>query len=509
MSLPHDYIGATDRPRAVFRRAYAAVGRRWWSVASLAGAAVVLLGLSVRSPDRFGVLVVFLGVGCVLVFVGLRDPVWAVFFLLIATFTRLALPDILPVDPFLVAFAGVIASVAIGISARTISTPALGPVEAVMALYVLWNIASMVALHTYQATVPTTGEGISVWRFVLNGTVIPFVLYFAGRSVFVTEASVRRLLWLVLALSGYSAAVSIMQFRGPTALVWPRYIVDSPAWDSRAVGIFNQPVVNGLILIVGFVVAMFLAAQKGDPPWRRVVVVAVAFGSAYGIYLSHTRVVWLAFALVLVGGAACAKGFRSGFVIGLVVSVILVATHWATFTSSDRAAGGVGSEDELHDRLNMIGTSLWAAHEKPWSGWGIARFAAVNTYHHSQWSDDVPWERGFGIASHLNELGILVELGLVGLALWLTVLGLVLLRLIRSYRILPADGFCSSRLGFVALTAFLVLIVTGLTVDLRFFDFPNAVVMLLAGVTIGWARRHTDDVDAVAAKDRNEEAVRT
>jgi hypothetical protein len=29
---------------------------------------------------------------------------------------------------------------------------------------------------------------------------------------------------------------------------------------------------------------------------------------------------------------------------------------------------------------------------------------------------------------------------------------------------------------------------TGLTVDLRFFDFPNIIVMLLAGATIGWQR---------------------
>ena len=63
-------------------------------------------------------------------------------------------------------------------------------------------------------------------RFIMIGTVIPFVLYVVGRYTFDRAAAVRALLWTILALAAYSAAVSIMQFTGPTDLVWPRYIVD-------------------------------------------------------------------------------------------------------------------------------------------------------------------------------------------------------------------------------------------------------------------------------------------
>ena len=37
--------------------------------------------------------------------------------------------------------------------------------------------------------------------------------------------------------------------------------------------------------------------------------------------------------------------------------------------------------------------------------------------------------------------------------------------------------------------ALAILVATGLTVDLRFFDFPTVVVFLLAGVAVGCADR--------------------
>ncbi|ANS26718.1 O-antigen ligase family protein [Rhodococcus opacus] len=483
MSVALDRIVSGDGP--VLDRLW----RRWLSPAVLLAGVLVVLGLVARSPSGFGTVMLFGGFGFAMIYAGLRNPVVAAFFLLLTIFLRLALPPIFPVDPFMLAFAGMIGSVAIGVARRRCRVPQVGALEGVMVLYVLWNIASMITSHKYLATVPTTGEELAVPRFLMTGTVIPFALYFVGRFVFDRESAVRRLLWMILGLGAYSAAVSIMQLRGPVALVWPSYIVETPAWEGRAVGIFNQPVVNGLVLIIGFIVAMVLAGERSEPLWRRVLAVAIALASAYGVYLTHTRAVWLAFAIVLVGGALYARGFRSGFVSGIAVSVLAVATNWSTFTSADRQAGGVGSEGELLDRLNTLATSVWAIREEPLLGWGVGRFTALNTYHHTQWSSDVPWVRGFGIASHLNELGIVAELGLIGLVLWLAVLVLVCVKLIRAYRALPAEGLCGRRLGFVAIMTFLVLVVTGLTVDLRFFDFPNAIVMLLAGVAIGFADR--------------------
>lgn len=465
-------------------------GRNPWPViAAFVLAVVTQLVLVVIGPSHLGIGILLAAVGIALVFIGLVSPVLAVLLFLLTAFLQLALPvPFLPVPPFLLAFAGVLASAAIGIVRRVNRLPQLGAVEAAMVLYLVWNIGSAVVPHTYAATVPITGEELAVWRFIVTGTMIPFVLYGVGRFVFDREPALRRLLWFVLGLAAYSAAVSVMQFHGPTALVWPRFIVENPGWHARAVGVLDQPVVNGLILIIGFVVALYLAHQSPAHPWRRVGAYAIAVVAAYAIYLTHTRVIWLAFGVVLIAGAMLARDLRRGFLIGLGAVVLGIAATWSDFTSADREAGGVASAGEVEDRLNSVATSIHALQEKPLTGWGIGRFAPVNTYQHQQWSPEVDWARGYGIASHFNELGIAVELGLVGLGLWLAVLVLIFRRLVMAVRLLP-QGTAGRNLALIALFSFIVLLVTGTTVDLRFFIFPNALVMLLVGIAVGYAER--------------------
>ena len=159
--------------------------------------------------------------------------------------------------------------------------------------------------------------------------------------------------------------------------------------------------------------------------------------------------------------------------------------NWSTFTSSDRAAGGVDSKAEVWDRLNAIATSIWAFKREPWFGWGISRFVAVNTFHHQQWSNDVPWVRGLGIASHETELGILVELGLLGLLLWLCVLVPIIGLLVQAYWILPSAGLTGRRLAFVAICALATQIVAGAFADLRLIDGPTCMVFLICGMAVG------------------------
>jgi O-antigen ligase len=463
---------------------------RWVPLVAFVATLAVQFALVLTGPANVGLAIVLVAVGMALVFAGLDSPIFAVTMLLFSAFLRLALPKAgLPSEPFVFAYLGVLLATALAVTRRVNQIPKLGAVEVVMGLYLAWNIGSALAPHSLPATLPSTGEDVAVWRFILTGTLMPFTLYLVGRFVFDRESVVRRLLWIILGLAGYSAAVSLLQFYGPAALVWPRYIVTAPEWPGRAVGVFNQPVVNGLVLVIGFAVGLYLAAQPGEPMWRKVLSGGVAVASVPGIYLTHTRAVWLVFALVLVAGAVWARNFRVGFVVTLAAAVATVALDWSTFTSSDRAAGGVASTNEVDDRLNIAATSIWAIEQKPIAGWGIGRFIQLNTYHHKQWSPEIKWERGYGIASHHNELGITAELGVIGLVLWLAVVVLVGHRLFVALRTLPVAGLCGRGLALIAAMGFVSWLVTGQTVDLRYFEFLNALVMLLVGIAVGAAER--------------------
>lgn len=473
--------------------------RRGLAAGGVLGVATAVAGLAVVAGPRFGLLLFLAAVAVVAALLGLRDPVLATTYLLGASFLRLTVPDgVLPVDPFLPAFAGTVVAAWVWTRRHGHLQRAAGPVGVVMALYVVWNVVSAVTPHAYTAHYPLEGTDISVTRFILTGTVMPLAMFLVGRTVFTTERATRRLVWVLLACGAYSAFVSVMQFHGPAALVWPRFVLEDPQWEGRAVGVFNQPVVNGLVLVIGYLLAVLMASLAREPRVLRVLAASVAAASAYAVYLTHTRAVWLAFAFVVVAGALTAKGFRTGFVATLAVMAAGVTVNWASFTSADRSAGGVGSTNEIDDRLNMIATSVWAVSREPVSGWGIGRFPAVNTYHHQQWSAEVPWERGHGLASHFDLLGVAVELGIVGVVLWTTLLVLIGTQLVAAVRRLRHRAF-RGRFALTALWCFGALLVTGLTVDLRFFDFVNIVVMLMAGAAVGMA--HVPDGAPVGSED--------
>jgi O-antigen ligase len=455
--------------------------------AAVGAGALAIVGIVFAGPVSGPSGLLMVAVGLAVAALVLCSPTAAMLVLLLASFTRLAIEvPALPSEPMVFALLALMISAAIA-ALRGALQFRVGAIEVAMVAYLLWNLYSAAWPHELPAVEPGTGAVVPVLRFIMSGTLMPFLAYVVARVAFRGERSIRPVLFLVTVLAAYSAVVSILQFTGPTALVWPHYILESKAWEHRAVGIFNQPVVNGLVMIAGFVTAMFLARERSLRPTARVAALVVSGLCVPGIYLTHTRAVWLVFGVAVVMCAIFASGARAGFVLTLAAALAFIAVTWTTFTSSDRAAGGIGSTSEVDDRLNAMATALWAIEQKPVLGWGIARFAALNTYYHQVWAPDVDFRRGYAIASHENELGIAAELGLVGLALWLAVLLGVAWKLVSLLRRMPVEGLAGRRLGLIALTVLGTWVVCGLTVDLRYFDFANLLVFLLIGAAVGAA----------------------
>lgn len=463
--------------------------RAWRMRALLTAAALVVIAASVLAapvlPGGIGATAVLAAVGVGAVFLGLKDPRWAYVILLTTLFLRIALPRVLPLDPFLIAFGGLVLSTAIWMIADRARRPSLGAVELAMLCYLLWNIQSALLPHEYPALLSIVEGELSLYRYVLVSTVIPFTMYLVSRVLFAQASALRIMLRAILVFSAYSAVVSVLEFTGPKALIWPRYIVDAPNWPGRANGVFNQPGVNGVVMITGFAIAVMLALEEGTARWLRWLYAAGAAGCCAGIYLTHTRAIYLGFVIVVVLGMIFAKPGRGWFAAIAGAMVAGVALNWSEFTSSDRSAGGIASTNEIYDRLNGAATSIWAFWEKPWAGWGLGRFAVLNFYHHQQWSPETPWIRGLGVASHFNELGILAELGIIGLVLWLAVLALLAGRLAAGLRTLPANGITGRPIVLIAMMAFVALIILGAFSDLRLFDYPTAMVFGLVGMAAG------------------------
>lgn len=441
---------------------------------------VVALAMTVAfgvAPDEAPLLLVVLPPAVLIGVLALRYPLFAVIMLVVTSFVREPLNNLGLGDPLMVAFYGTVLSIGVGLLMRTVRVPRLGALEAVIAAYAFWNVFSVLLPHEFEA--------VDAWRFIVTGTFLPILLYLAGRTFFDREDAVRAVLWMTVGFTVYSGLTAVLQFYGPEALVWPRFIVDDPGWPGRAVGIFNQPVTNGLVLVLGFVVALFLATRPDTQPAVRLGLYSTALLAAAGVYLTYTRSAWLSLAITVAAGAVLARGWRKPFVISLLIGVAGVAARFRTLVSEDRSAGGVGSSNEVYDRLNIMATSFKAILEHPIFGVGIGRFTKFNTDHHVAWSQEIDWNRGWAIASHENELGITAELGVPGGLLWIALLVGIAWKLASAYRRLPPSGLLGQGFAVLAILTLITWQVTAFTVDMRFLDFAGTLPFLLFGIAVG------------------------
>ncbi|MEJ2888090.1 O-antigen ligase family protein [Actinomycetospora aeridis] len=456
------------------------------------GAVVVVLGIAVAAPSQAGMLLAAIGVGAVVFAIALNNPVIALILVVLASFGRTAQKEFVSVEALTPLFYAMVIALALAVGKRAKEMPRLGTIEWLMTTYLVWQIISALLPHAEDAADPVTGASSEVYRWIFSGTILPFVAYVVAKSVLNTEQAVRWFLWTVVGMSTYSAWVSVIQFHGPKRLVWPRYIVDAPNWEGRAVGLFNQPVVNGMLLAIGFVVCLYLATRPGTDRRVKWLLYAITLPTAYAIYLTHTRSALLSLVVALLVGAVLAKGWRKPFVVYLVAGAAGVAANAPRLFSSDRSSGGIGSSNEIYDRLNIMATSFKAIAEHPVFGIGIGRFRAYNTYEHIAWSQEIDWNRGRGIISHQNELGIAAELGLPGVILWISILVGIFYLLYRALRELPDGTFLGQPLAVVGTTIMIILVANGMTVDLRILDFAGLLPFVFAGMVVGQLERFRD-----------------
>jgi O-antigen ligase len=447
------------------------------------GAAAVVAVGGVLAPTTTGPALLLAAVGGTAVVLALVEPAAALVLLLTTAFLRTAIHGQaigVPLPGLLLSVA--VIGLAVAVARGRLVLPRLGALELVMGLYLLVNVASWLSPHELRVTT-LYGTPPMISSLVAFGVALPFVAYVLGRLGGGDPRVAPLVRWWIVAVTGYSALTAIMQFHGPTALVWPRFIVEAPSWPGRAVGVFNQPVANGVLLMVGLVVCLWLGGQTSIPRWQRWTTHVVALAAVYGIYLTHTRAILLVTGLVLLAAPFVSRVYRRGALVILGLAAVAVVVNWTTFTGSNRTAGGVGSTDEIDDRLNMIATAVPAIRSEPLLGWGIGRFPAVNTFYHQQWSATTAFRHGYGYAAHETELGVGVELGLVGLVVWLAVLALLLRRVLAAHRLGTDPGTSG-----IALLTVPALIVVGATVDLRLLDFASTLVLLLAGLAVGPGR---------------------
>jgi putative inorganic carbon (hco3(-)) transporter len=324
---------------------------------------------------------------------------------------QLGIPGILAPDRLLIA-AAIVMVVFRSAIGRGEPLPRLRLVHWVLALAGLWVIGNALVAHTLF-------QRASLLKIVEAFGLFPFLIFYLAPIIYTTERQRQMLLTSLVVLGGYLGLTVLFEMAGPHALVWPKYIMD-PTYGihfGRGRGPFADAVANGFALYVCALAACVAASR-----WRggaRVAACLVALLCFTGTLLTLERSVWTGAAVATVVTLVVFARLRR---IALPVVITgVVAVLLAIFLVpglSAKVQSRASDQEPVWDRQNLTVAALNMISARPLTGFGWDRFQADSGPYFRQ-SLDYPLT-ATSIDIHNYFLSYAVELGLIGLILWLT-----------------------------------------------------------------------------------------
>ena len=292
----------------------------------------------------------------------------------------------------------------------------------------------------------------------------------AGRLVgwIVSGAALAAALGLALYAGGaqftYRVLIRLVPYGYPDTRV-VRWIEDNPANPMRLTGTGIDPNAFGGMLMLGFVLAVGLAFSRERPLPRGLLWAAIAV-TGLGVLLTYSRGAWIGSAL----GAGIIIWFRARWLAPL--GLLGAAGALAAGLGSDfvaRLEAGLRLRDEAtRMRLDEYENALRIIREHPWFGIGFG---------------DAPSPE-FGVGVSSIYLLIAEQAGLVGLAAFLLVVGLIMARGWLAFRRGGDDLVLT--VGAALIAALTVGLVDHYFINIRFVHLV-ALFWILAGLLFALA----------------------
>ncbi len=315
------------------------------------------------------------------------------------------------------------------------------------------------------------------WSLFAAKWAVPFALFHLSGLVFDDAAAQRQFETFTLIVLAYLIFTAVAFLAGAKELIFPRYILDQSLGihADRARGPFLQAVANGVTLNLLGLLALN-SFRRGR--LRGMVAAAFLIALPVAILATKTRAVWLSFAasvlgLLLVSSSPRLRRACLGLA-GVGALVLLVAVSFGDVSNS------LG--DRLEDRSPVeyrmvVYEAGWQMFlDKPLTGWGASSMQPTLQKRISGFHQDA-------FFMHNTYLEILVERGLMGLALYVWVV-IGLFRLGRR-RCAPGGlsntGFLDGQFRSLWPILVIVYLVNASFVVMN-YQFVNGLLFTLAGM---------------------------
>ncbi len=364
-------------------------------------------------------------------------------------------------------------------------SPSLHPRRAIELAFILFAficLASM-AVHGFG---PSSPRLTSPWYIFITAYLFPFLAFLFAKRYLVTERDFSILFHTLFYLGAYLAIIAFFEFFDLRQYVYPRFIVDPKVlahWD-RARGPFYNSALNGFAMVIGFICGVqILSSKRGFAKVLHLILMSLFFPA---VFFTLTRSVYLCFLFTL---GTLLFAYRTPLskwkllALPLALALIFGSMNLHRLESSNRREGGVYQVEEVHIREALFNMSMIMIADNPVLGVGFAQFLPASL---TRYRALVPLAQQFEPTSeHHQILTIAVEVGLIGVTLYLWMIVMFLIRAYSLFTWFPSTGYFDPNLALLIGLALGVYILNSLFIDPSYQLFPNAVFFTFGGIADG------------------------
>lgn len=347
--------------------------------------------------------------------------------------------------------------------------------------FVGWLLVRMLTSDWQTYHYPKGFDG-PLWRYI-GGYFTPLVLYWVAKQATWTERTARLVQTGFVVFGGYLAFTAVCEIAQVWSLVWPKYIADPKIGlhFGRARGPMVHGVTFGHYMSVCLLAGYVWACASGK--WGRTAIIVALPAFALGVYLSYTRSAWIGAALGICTVLVCTlQGRTRNMVLGgmAMVGLLVGLTQMDKIVGFQREQSAADTAESASMRVGFAYVSWLMFQDRPLEGFGFGRFPVDKLPYLDDRSTDINLECLRAYVHHNTFLSILVDTGLIGLALFVAMLAYWMIEAWRTVRSAATPRWaklqCVLLLGAVPVYAAQLLFH-----ELSYTPMDNSLVFFLAG----------------------------
>jgi O-antigen ligase len=347
-------------------------------------------------------------------------------------------------------------------------------------MFLLCGIAIFSVIRTRE--VFTSRDLFDAYSLLFNAYIAPFSIFLIAKDFMTEEQKIRKLFIILSVILLYLSLTSIFEHFKMSSFVFPKDILNPRLGINfgRSRGPFLTSSVNGIVLGMLSVLNFYMAMNTRLP--YRIFFIVNIFLSVVGVFFTYTRASWLGIVISFMFMVIINRRFRKYFGIFVLLGIVLLVPLHSKIVDTEKVVSRINSKDPIDDRINLYHTYLAMVKEKPIMGFGFANFDNYSQDYFSTIQGDmriIP-------TIHDSFFGILVELGGLGLIVFLSILASIFWK---SFILFRRFSEGEGALGKEIIVAFwgmgIVYFLNLFFIDMKFHQIQNVIFYMVAGIILG------------------------